>query len=95
MATRSAHTFENKFNEGNEVKDAQIIEPRDFTRDVERENHLWTIVDPMIQSGQQFFIAGFCRANAIGYFYSIVPWRGDYSDGAKTRGDIDDEYRRW
>jgi len=98
MATRSAHAFENKFNEGGEVKDEQIIEPRDFVRDLDRENNLWTLVDPGLQSGQQFFIAGFASvkiANAVGYFYSPVEWAGDYSEGAKGRGDLDDEYRRW
>jgi len=85
MATRSAHTFENRFMNGREVTDADIIPVAGFVPDPERYSQLWTLVDPMIPSGQQYWLPGHHVVNREGFLYSEKP-RLDNSQ---------DEYRRW
>ena len=53
-----------------------------FTPDPERDSQL---VDPMIPSGQQYWLPGHHIVNREGYLYSEKP-RTDNSQ---------DEYRRW
>jgi hypothetical protein len=86
MATRSAHTFENRFNGGDEVKDEDLIEPSGFIPDPTRADQLWTLTDPMIESGQQYWVPGWHLVNRVAYFYSKSPHKPE---------DRSDEFRRW
>ena len=94
MPTRYADTFEKKFKpivpEGSEwgADDAGILRPLELTDDMlDGENrHLWTLVDPMVDSGMQYWLPGYHYVNREGYVFTEVPW---------TDADLADEYRRW
>ena len=86
MTTRSAHTFENRFNNGNEVQDSQIKFDLDQPVSKEHLSRVWTLVDPGIASGMQFFLPGLHHINRVGYFISKTPYKP---------ADLADEFRRW
>ena len=86
MTTRSAHTFENRFNNGNEVQDSQIKFDLDHPVKAETLSRTWTLVDPHVASGMQFFLPGIHTVNRVGYFISKTPHKP---------ADLADEFRRW
>jgi hypothetical protein len=87
MATRSAHTFENRFNEGSSVEPEDLIEDvQTFAPDPLKVQRLWTLIDPMTPSGMEYFVPGYHFVNRVAYFYSARPW---------SASDMGDEFRRW
>jgi hypothetical protein len=88
MATRQNATFEKKFkpqfeNDDREPKDLSEL-PQGITDTDER--HLWTLIDPMVPSGMQYWVPGYHYVNRVGYIRTENPWNAD---------DLQDEYRRW
>lgn len=90
MATRHASTFEKKFKPQwkslGGPYDRSYIEASDFEYFPERAQYLWTLIDPMVPSGMQYWIPGYHYVNRVGYIYTEIPW---------TEADLADEYRRW
>ena len=86
MTARSAHTFENRFNGGNEVQDSQIKFNLEQPISPDLVSRIWTLVDPNVPSGMQFFVPGVQAVNRVGFFISKVPWKP---------ADVFDEFRRW
>ena len=90
MTIRSAHTFENRFNNGNEVQDSQIRFDLDQPVKPETISSTWTLVDPGGASGMQYFLPGIHPNNfdlkRIGYFISKTPYKP---------ADVPDRFRRW
>lgn len=81
MATRSAETFEKRFKPNWKDDDKEPLAGAPIIN-----NNLWTLVDPQVPSGMQYWIPGFHYVNRVGYIYTEVAW---------TEKDTADEYRRW
>lgn len=84
MATRNASTFEKRFKplwRDDDREPLSVAEPLGPDH-----SHLWTLVDPSLDSGMQFWVPGYHYVNRVGYIFTEVPWGPD---------DEGDEYRRW
>ena len=91
MATRQNKTFEKKFkpqfeNEDREPLPVSAIDSMAGAVLASRERFLWTLIDPMVPSGMQYWVPGYHRVNREGYIFAEVAWTAD---------DLADEYRRW
>jgi hypothetical protein len=88
MATRQNQTFEKKFKPIFANEDREPIAPHDLPDGAveDRERYLWTLIDPMVPSGMQYWIPGYHYVNREGYIFTENPWNAD---------DLQDEYRRW
>ena len=84
MATRNAETFAKKFKPVLDAHGEIIVSPEPTVP--MNSKHLWTLIDPMVESGQQYWVPSFHYVNRNGYTVTDVPW---------TDADLADEYRRW
>lgn len=84
MATRHAETFAKKFKPVLD-KDGEVALTNVYTLG-DNLNTLWTLIDPMVPSGQQYWVPGYHYVNRVGYARTEVPW---------TDADLADEYRKW
>lgn len=86
MATRNADTFEKRFKpKWVKPDDREPLGIHELSEPID-SSHLWTLVDPMVPSGMQYWLPGYHFVNREGYVFTEVPW---------TEADLQDEYRRW
>ena len=85
MATRQNKTFEKKFKPLFTSEDREPIAPQNLPDAATySERNLWTLIDPMVDSGATYWVPGYHYVNRVGYIFTEVPW---------TTDDLNDEYR--
>jgi len=84
MATRLNTTFEKKFKPQFKNEDREPLDVTEVPLEKVNDRTLWTLIDPMLDSGATFWVPGFHYVNRVGYIFTEVPWTAD---------DLNDEYR--